>query len=92
MVCGVVECQFCLKLRILFSLSSPSRTNSSAEGASAPSAEVIGECRAYALQQLEVAEQSELYTCGMQPFHADHPFYGVLVTREGLLCSDPMEV
>jgi len=62
------------------------------EGASAPSATVIAECRAYALQQLEVAEQSELYTCGMEPFDADHPFYGVLVTREGLVCSGPMEV
>ena len=40
--------------------------NPSAEGASASSAEVIGECRAYALPELEVAEQSELYTCGMQ--------------------------
>ena len=39
---------------------------SAEEGASAPSAEGIGECRAYALQQLEAAEQSELYTRGMQ--------------------------
>jgi hypothetical protein len=38
---------------------------SAEEGASALSAEVIGKCRAYALQQLEVAEQSELCTCGM---------------------------
>ena len=33
---------------------------------SAPYAEVIGECRAYALQELETAEHSELYPCGMQ--------------------------
>ena len=44
------------------------------------------------MQRLESAEQSELYTCGMQPFDVDYPFYGVLVTREGLLCAHPMEV
>ena len=62
------------------------------EGASAPSTTAVAEFRAYALQKLEVAEQSELYTCDMQPFDADHAFYCVLVTREGLLCYDPMEV
>ncbi len=35
---------------------------------------------------------SELCTCGMQSFDAYHPFYGVLVNCEGLLCSDPMEI
>ena len=61
-----MECRYCLKPRVLFSPTSPSRMNPSAEGASASSAEVIGECRAYASQQLEVTEQSELYTCSNQ--------------------------
>jgi len=38
---------------------------SAKEGASAPSVEVIRECCVYALHQLEDAEESELYTCGM---------------------------
>ena len=47
--------------------TSPSRMSSSTEErAPAPSAEVIDECRDYALQKLEAAEQSEMYTCGMQ--------------------------
>jgi len=67
--------------------------NPSAEGASAPSAEIIGECRAYELQQLEVAEQSVLYTCGMQHLnHVNLFIHCVLVIRKGILCSDPMEV
>ena len=90
---GVVECKDCLKPRVLFSLTSPSRMILAAEdGASEPTPAAVAECRAYAAQQLEAAENSELFLCGMQPFDADHPFYGVLVTREGLLCSDHMEV
>ena len=47
------------------SLTLQSRMNPSAEGASAPSAEVIGDYREYELQQEEATEQTELYTSGM---------------------------
>ena len=67
--------------------------NSSAEGASASSVEVIGKCRAYALQQLEVAEHSELCTCGMQHLNQVNMFMACLsFANEGFLCSDPMKV
>ncbi len=29
--------------------------------------------------------------CGMQPFDADEPMHGVIVTREGLECHDAIE-
>ena len=62
------------------------------EGASAPSTATIVDYRTYVAQRLEAAEKSALCTCGMQPFNANHSFHGVFVTREGLLCSYPMEV
>ena len=55
-------------------------------------AEVIGECRVHALQQLEVADQSELYTCGMQYLKQLILLWRACYSREGLLCSYPMEV
>ena len=57
--------------------------NPSAEGASAPSAEVVGECSAYALQQLEVAKQRELYTCGMQHLNQVILFMACLSLAKG---------
>ena len=90
---GVVECKDCLKPRVLFSLTAPSRMVPCAEeGESAPTPGDIARCREYALHQLEVAQESEIYTCGMQPFDSDHPFHEVIYARKELLCSDPMEV
>ena len=90
---GVVECKDCLKPRVLFSITAPSRMVPCAEvGESAPTPRDIARCREYALHQLEVAQESEIYTCGMQPFDSDHPFHDVIYARKELLCSDPMEV
>ena len=80
-----MECRYFLKPRVIFSLKSPSRINPSAEeGVSAPSAEVIGECRVHAVQEHEVAELSELYTYAT--LEANHIFLEYLSLAKGC-CS-----
>ena len=89
---GVVKCKDCMKSRCLYSLYSPSRMKPAAiDGAEEPTVEAIRLCRNFAMQKLEEAQENEIFVCGMQPFDADDPMYGVIITRSGLECHQPME-
>jgi hypothetical protein len=48
-------------------------------------------CREYAMQNFEEAQENEIYVCGMQTFDALDTMHGVIITRNGLECHQPME-
>jgi hypothetical protein len=43
------------------------------------------------MENFDEAKNSNYYVCGMQPFDADDPMYGVIVAREGLEYHNHME-
>ncbi len=43
------------------------------------------------MEQLEEAQNNDVYDCGMQAFDVDHPIHGVIIAREGLECHHPMK-
>jgi len=89
---GVLKCRDCMKLRCLYSLTLPSRMKPPAvQGEAEPTAHVIRVCREYAIQKFEETQENEIYVRGMQPFDADDPMHGVIITRNGLECHKPME-
>jgi hypothetical protein len=56
-----------MKLRCLYSLTSPSRMKPHAiQGEAEPTAHAIRVCREYVMQQFEEAQENEIYVCGMQ--------------------------
>ena len=61
------------------------------DGAAEPTEQAILLCREYAMEQLEEAQNNDVYVCGMQAFDADHLMHGVIIAREGLECHHPME-
>ena len=61
------------------------------DGAAEPTKQVILLCRACAMEQLEEAQNNDIYVCGMQAFDADRLMHGVIIAREGLECHHPME-
>jgi len=81
-----------MKSRCLYSLSSSSRMKLAAiDGAEEPAVEAIRLCLNFAMQKLEEAQENDTFLCGMQPFDADDPMYGVIITQSGLECQQPME-
>ncbi len=43
------------------------------------------------MEQLEEAQNNDVYVYGMQAFDADHLMHGVIIDQEGLECHHPME-
>ena len=62
------------------------------DGATEPTWDAIRLCREYAVHQFESDQNTEMYLCGMQPFDADEPMYGRIVTRNGLECHHSVEI
>ncbi len=60
-------------------------------GERGPRAKAIHVCREYAIHKFEEAQEIENFMCGMQPFDADEPMHGVICTRNGLECHQPMD-
>jgi hypothetical protein len=48
-----------------------------------PTNEESKACREYAAPQLEVAEENNLYICGMHPLEPDNPMHKLIFARYG---------
>ena len=89
---GIVSCKDCLKPRCMYSAISPNRMKPVASnGDPEPSAQAIRLCREYAMEKFDEFQNSDYYVCGMQPFDADDPMYGVIIAHEGLECHHHVE-
>jgi hypothetical protein len=54
-------------------------------------AKAICLCRKYAMEKIDEAQNNDYYVCGMHPFDADDPMYGVILARAGLACHHHVE-
>jgi hypothetical protein len=88
----IVSCKDCMKPRCLYSAILPNRMKPAAcNGDPEPTAQGIRLCREYSMGNFDEIQNSDYYVCGVQPFDADDPMYGVIIAREGLECHHHVE-
>ena len=88
---GVVSCKDCMKPRLIYSTTSPSRMVPPVVDGVVPTPQQVADCQRMAKDVLQDAMQSTSYVCGAPVLDPDHPFHSVFQAQSTLTCSDPVE-
>ncbi len=73
----MVSCNDCMKPRLLYSTTSPSRTVPPVVDGVVPTPQQVADCQRMAKDVLQDAMQSTSYVCGAPVLDPDHPLHSV---------------
>ena len=88
---GVVRCADCMKPRVIYSATAPSRMVPPVVDDRVPTPAEVEACQNLAKQLLEDCCQSTTFVCGGHVLDPDHPLADVFQTQSTFTCSHPIE-